>query len=91
MKFFLLDIIINIIILLKSSLPNQVIQLSSYGQAKLLYDKCSKILNIFFLFSNKTLVLGLHGIHKMFSRIANREEPDQTASDLDLHCLSMLF
>ena len=31
------------------------------------------------------------GIHKMDVRIANREDPDQTASDLGMHCLSMLF
>ena len=35
-------------------------------------------------------------IHKMFVRIANREDPDQTASseavsDMGLHCLSKLF
>ena len=34
------------------------------------------------------------GVHKMLVRIANREDPDQTASqkqsDLCLHCLSRL-
>ena len=30
-------------------------------------------------------------IHKMLVRIAIREDPDQTASDLDLHCLPRLF
>ena len=44
------------------------------------YDKCSKILNTFlFLFSNKMLVFRA-GIHQMLVRIANREDPDQTAS-----------
>ena len=44
------------------------------------YHKCSKILNTFLvLFSNKLLVFRA-GIHKMLVRIANREDPDQTAS-----------
>ena len=44
------------------------------------YSKCSKILNAFlFLFSNRMLVIGA-GIHKLFARIANWEDPDQTAS-----------
>ena len=34
---------------------------------------------LLFLFSNKMLV-SRAGIHKMFVRIANREDPDQTAS-----------
>ena len=34
----------------------------------------------FFPFSNKMLVLRA-GIHKMIVRIANREDPDQTASE----------
>ena len=42
--------------------------------------KCSKILNGFlFLFLNKMLVIRAE-IHKMLVRIANREDPDQTAS-----------
>ena len=42
--------------------------------------KCSKISNIFlFLFSNKKLVISAV-IHKMIVRIANKEDPDQTAS-----------
>ena len=45
-----------------------------------MYGKCSKILNTFlFLFLAKMLVFRT-GIHKMFDRIANREDPDQTAS-----------
>ena len=44
------------------------------------YNKCSKVSNTFlFLFSNRMLVIGT-GIHKLFVRIANREDPDQTAS-----------
>ena len=44
------------------------------------YGKCSKILNTFlFLFSNKMVVIKA-GINKMIVIIANREDPDQTAS-----------
>ena len=44
------------------------------------HSKCSKISNSFlFLFSNELLGYDA-GIHKMFVRIANREDPDQTAS-----------
>ena len=47
---------------------------------KLVYGKCSKISNTFLiLFSNETLVIWA-GIHKIPVRIANREDPDQTAS-----------
>ena len=39
-----------------------------------------KVLNTFLvLFLNKMLVIRA-GIHKMFVRIANREDPDQTVS-----------
>ena len=42
--------------------------------------KCSKILNTFlFLFSTKMLVITA-GIHKTLVRIANKGDPDQTAS-----------
>ena len=52
----------------------------SLSEKQKLYGKCSKISNTFlFLFSNKKLFLGV-GIHKMLVRIANREDPDQTAS-----------
>ena len=45
-----------------------------------IYDKCSKILNTFlFLLSTKLLVFS-DGIDKTLVRIANREDPDQTAS-----------
>ena len=55
------------------------------------YGKCSKIADIFpFLFSNEMLVFTA-GIHKMLLRIANREDPYQTASDLGLPCLSRPF
>ena len=44
------------------------------------YGKCSQISNTFnFLFSNKLLVFRA-GIHKFLVRVANREDPDQTAS-----------
>ena len=45
------------------------------------YGKCSKISNTFlFLFPNKMMVITEDGIHKMLVGIANREDPDQTAS-----------
>ena len=44
------------------------------------FCNCSKILNTFVtLISNKMLVMKA-GMHKMLVRIANREDPDQTAS-----------
>ena len=44
-----------------------------------------------FLFSNKMLVIRT-GIHNNLLRIANRGDPDQTASsDVLLHCLLGLF
>ena len=43
------------------------------------YGKSSEVFNIFlFLFSKKMLVIRA-GIHKMLVRIANREDPYQTA------------
>ena len=43
------------------------------------YRKCSKISNTFlFLLLNKMLVIRA-GIHKLLVRIANMEDPDQTA------------
>ena len=45
-----------------------------------LYGKCSKILNTSH-FPLSTRILAIRdGIDKMFVRIANREDPDQTAS-----------
>ena len=59
--------------------------------ACIIYGECSKISNTFLLlFSNKMLAIGAE-IHKMFVRTANREDPDQTASKLGLHCLSRTF
>ena len=50
-----------------------------------------KILNTFlFLFSTKMLVIRA-GIHKMLVRIANREDPDQTASSEAVWSESVLF
>ena len=47
-----------------------------------LYGKCSKIQNTFlFVFINQTLVFRA-GIHKIIVRIANSENPDQTASSV---------
>ena len=44
------------------------------------YGQCSEIVNtLLFLFSNKMVVIRA-GINKMIVRIANREDPDQTAS-----------
>ena len=55
------------------------------------YGKCSKISNIWlFLFSNKMLVFRA-GIHKMVVRIANREDPEQTASSVAVCSGSALF
>ena len=56
------------------------------------YGKCSKIYNTFlFLFSNRMLVIRA-GIHDILTRIANREDPDQTAySDMSLPSLSKSF
>ena len=45
------------------------------------YSKCCKVSNTFLvLFSNKMLI-SRAGIHKMLVRIANRKDPDQTASE----------
>ena len=48
--------------------------------------KLLKFQTIFTLFSNKMLVIRA-GIYKMFVRIANREDPDQTASS---DCLGLV-
>ena len=53
------------------------------------HSKCFKIL--IFLFSNKILVFRAGG-HKMLVRTTNREDPDQTASDLGLLvCLGLIW
>ena len=45
------------------------------------YNKCSKVLSTFlFLFSSKILVYRDRN-HKILVRIANRDHPDQTASE----------
>ena len=64
----------------------------SYLRACLrMYGKCSKILNTsHFLFSKKMWVIRA-GIHKMFVIIANREDPDQTASPEAVCSGSALF
>ena len=55
------------------------------------YGKWSKISNTFlFLFSNKKLDFRA-GIYKMLVRIANREDPDQTASSEAVWSGSALF
>ena len=46
------------------------------------YGKCSQILNTFLVwFSNKMLIFRA-GKYKLLVRIANRENPDQTASSV---------
>ena len=58
-----------------------------------MYGKCSasKTSNTFlFLFSNKMLVLGA-GMYKFLVRVANREDPDQTASEEAVSPGSALF
>ena len=53
--------------------------------------KCFKISNTFlFRFSNKMLVIRA-GKHKILVRIANREDPDQTASPVAVLSGSALF
>ena len=52
--------------------------------------KVLKFQTLFFLFSNKMLVFST-GIHKTHVRIANREDPDQTASSEAVRSGSALF
>ena len=55
------------------------------------YGKCSKISNTFpFLLSNKMSVFRA-GIHKFLVRVANRKDPDQTASSEAVRSGSALF
>ena len=55
------------------------------------YSKYSKISNTFlFLFSTKKLIIRA-GIHKLLVRIANSEDPDQTASSEAVWSGSALF
>ena len=57
-----------------------------------LYLILSKILNTFLFQSSTKMLVIRAGIHKIFIRITNREDPDQTAFYkqfvLGLHCLS---
>ena len=54
--------------------------LGVYWSILISYAKCSKILNtLLILAPYKMLMIGPE-IHKMLIRIANREDPDQTAS-----------
>ena len=43
------------------------------------YDECSKIVNIFLCSQIKLVIRA--GTHKMLVRKANREDPDQSASE----------
>ena len=52
--------------------------------------KCSKISVFFFLFYDKMLVIKACN-YKMFIRIANREDHDQTSTDPCLHYLPWPF
>ena len=54
------------------------IQPSRFTFSRLLYGKCSKILNTFLLFSNKMVIRTR--IHKMLVKISNGEDPSQTTS-----------
>ena len=73
----------------------QIAQLSttiSERKGKILYNgKCSKISNTFlFRLLYKMLVIRAE-IHKMYVRIANREEPDLTASSEAVRSSSTLL
>ena len=51
---------------------------------------CSKFYNtLLFLFSTSMLVIGA-GIHNMLVRIADRKDPDQTASSVFNYTLELL-
>ena len=59
--------------------------------ANSMYGKCSIISNaLLFYFSNKIVVIRA-GINKILVRIANREDPDQTASSGAVWSGSALF
>ena len=51
------------------------------GECKSKYGKCSKISNNFLFLSPNKMLIFRAGIHKMLVRIANREDPDKTASE----------
>ena len=65
--------------------------MSHYVRTGDIYGKCSKVWNFFhFIFTNKML-LNRTGVNKMLVRIANREDPDQTASSEAVWSGSALF
>ena len=45
-----------------------------------MYGKCSQISNTFHFLNSKKMRFISPGIHQILVRIANREDPDQTAS-----------
>ena len=54
------------------------------------FSKCSKISNTFHFVLHIMLVYRA-GTHKMLVKIANREDPDQTASSETVRFVSTLF
>ena len=52
-----------------------------------MYTKCSKIWNTFLFLFLKEMLIIITGIHKMHARIANKEDPNQTASSEHLSCM----
>ena len=56
-----------------------------------MFGECSKISNTFhFLLTNKILIIRTE-IHKMFVRIANREDPDESLIWVCTVCLSLFW
>ena len=55
------------------------------------YGKCSKILKTFLFLFSKKMLAHRGGIYKMLVRIANSEDPDQTASSGAVWSRSALF
>ena len=67
--------------MMKAGLENNpTVFLFSDTQVNIHYSKCSKILNSFLLLFSHQMLVFRAGYHKMLVRIANREDPDQTAS-----------
>ena len=62
---------------LESMDPDQLVSTKASWSGSTLFSKISNTFLI--LFSNKMLIFRA-GIHKILVRIANREDPDQTAS-----------
>ena len=74
-----MGIILNTLLLLKDTVRKYELKFQNKKNSKVKF-KCPKIFNAFlFLFSNKSLVFR-DGIHKLLVPIANREDPDKTAS-----------